>query len=207
MEGRVVRLEVADPSHAEALFAAYATEKDARNWTYLPWGPFRSAREVAAAITSIQARDDWLCYAIVERAGEHPVGLASYLRIDPANGSIEVGGLSYSPLLQRTPASTEAMYLMMRRAFDELGYRRYEWKCNALNAPSVAAARRLGFTYEGTFRQAQVVKGRSRDTAWFSLLDSEWPRIKQALEAWLDPRNFRADGQQVRSLAQLMSER
>lgn len=201
MQGRLVRLEVADAdTHAGPLFDAYATEKDTRNWTYLPWGPFDSAEAVGATITALNAMPDWLCHAIIDLASGKPIGLASYLRIDPANGSIEVGGLSYSPLLQRTPASTEAMYLMMARAFDELGYRRYEWKCNALNAPSVAAALRLGFRYEGTFRQAQITKGRSRDNSWFSIIDSEWPKVRDALVAWLDPGNFGADGRQKRRL-------
>lgn len=202
--GRLCRLEPLQTSHAPALFEAYATEEDARNWTYLPWGPFESPEALAAWIETMTNLPAWLYYAIVDLATERPVGAAAYLRIDPANGSIEVGGLSYSPLLQRTPVSTEAMYLMMRRAFDDLGYRRYEWKCNALNAPSVAAANRLGFRYEGTFRQMQVVKGRNRDTAWLSILDSEWPAIKAALEAWLEPGNFDAEGRQRRALGEFM---
>ncbi|HET9948325.1 MAG TPA: GNAT family protein, partial [Longimicrobiales bacterium] len=129
-----------------------------------------------------------------------PAGLASYLRIAPEHGSIEVGHVHFGPALRRTPAATEAMYLMMRRAFDELGYRRYEWKCDALNAPSRRAAERLGFTYEGTFRQHIVYKGRNRDTAWYSILDAEWPRVRSALEAWLDPSNFDAEGRQRRRL-------
>jgi RimJ/RimL family protein N-acetyltransferase len=123
------------------------------------------------------------------------------MRIDPAMGVIEVGNIAYSPSLQRTPAATEAMYLMMRRVFDELGYRRYEWKCDSLNAPSRAAAERLGFRYEGLFRQALVYKGRNRDTAWYSIIDKEWPARKAAFEAWLDPANFDRDGRQRRPLA------
>ncbi|MGD8870595.1 MAG: GNAT family protein, partial [Gemmatimonadota bacterium] len=129
------------------------------------------------------------------------VGVASYLRIDPAVGSIEVGHIHYSPLLQRTRAATEAMYLMARRVFDELGYRRYEWKCDDLNAPSRAAAERLGFTYEGTFRKHRIYKGRNRDTAWYSITDSEWPAIRQAMEAWLDPSNFDESAKQRTRLA------
>ena len=132
-----------------------------------------------------------------------PVGVASYLRIDPAMGSIEVGHLSYSPALQRSAVATEAMYLMMRRAFDELGYRRYEWKCDSLNAPSRRAAERLGFRYEGTFRQMMVIKQRSRDTAWYSILDSEWPALRTAFERWLDPANFDASGAQRARLEEL----
>jgi RimJ/RimL family protein N-acetyltransferase len=126
--------------------------------------------------------------------------VAAYLRIDPANGVIEVGHINYSPRLQRTAAATEAMYLMMRRVFDELGYRRYEWKCDDLNAPSRAAAKRLGFTFEGVFRQAIVYKERNRDTAWFSMLDSEWPSRKREFERWLDPANFDAAGHQKTKL-------
>ncbi len=145
--------------------------------------------------------DDPLVHAIVERCSGRAVGVASLMRIDPAAGVIEVGGINYAPPLQRTPAATEAMYLMMRRVFDELGYRRYEWKCDALNAPSRAAAQRLGFRYEGMFRQATVTKMRNRDTCWFSILDSEWPPLKMAFEHWLDSGNFDADGQQRHSLA------
>ncbi len=133
------------------------------------------------------------------------IGVASYLRIDPPNGSVEVGHLSYAPALQRTVAATEAMYLMMRRAFEELGYRRYEWKCDSRNAPSRRAAERLGFGYEGTFRQALVMKGRNRDTAWFSIIDSEWPRVRAAFEQWLDPANFDGRGRQLQSLRQMRS--
>jgi RimJ/RimL family protein N-acetyltransferase len=131
------------------------------------------------------------------------VGVASYLNINPTAGSIEVGGIAYSPALQHKPAGSEAMYLMMRRVFDELGYRRYEWKCNAMNAPSRAAAERYGFRFEGIFRQADVVKGRNRDTAWFSIIDSEWPGIKAAFERWLDPANFDGDGLQRMRLSAL----
>ena len=134
---------------------------------------------------------------------QRPVGVASYLRIEPAMGAIEVGHLSYAPALQRSAAATEAMYLMMRRAFDELGYRRYEWKCDSLNAPSRRAAERLGFRYEGTFRQMMVIKQRSRDTAWYSILDSEWPALRTAFERWLDPANFDASGAQRARLEDL----
>jgi RimJ/RimL family protein N-acetyltransferase len=134
--------------------------------------------------------------AIVELASDRPAGVASYLRIDPAMGSIEVGAILYSPALQRSPAATEAMYLMARHVFEELGYRRYEWKCDSLNQASRRAAERLGFRYEGTFRQAWVVKGRNRDTAWYSIIDSEWPALRNAFERWLDPSNFDAAGKQ-----------
>jgi RimJ/RimL family protein N-acetyltransferase len=133
-------------------------------------------------------------------SNDTPVGMASFLRIDPAAGAIEVGHIHFSPLLQRSPQSTETMFLMMRRVFDELGYRRYEWKCDALNAPSCRAAERLGFTFEGIFRQATHYKGRNRDTAWYSILDSEWPRIRSAFEDWLSPDNFDQTGQQRQPL-------
>ena len=144
--------------------------------------------------------NDPLFYAILDQATNRAVGVAGYLRIDPRNGSIEVGHLGYSPLLQRTPAATEAMYLMMARAF-ELGYRRYEWKCDSLNEPSRAAALRLGFVFEGIFRQAVVVKGRNRDTAWFSVIDSEWPALKAAFVNWLAPDNFDEQGRQLARLS------
>jgi RimJ/RimL family protein N-acetyltransferase len=145
---------------------------------------------------------DPLFYAIVDLAKGEAVGVASYLRINPSIGSIEVGHINYSPLLQRTPAATEAMYLMMARAFD-LGYRRYEWKCNALNAPSRAAARRLGLSFEGVFRQATIVKGRNRDTAWYAAIDHEWPAIKGAFLQWLSPSNFDERGKQRSRLSVL----
>jgi len=161
---------------------------------------------MAGWIRSVENSEDPLFFAIIELAKERAVGWASYLRIDPAMGCIEVGHLAYSPLLQRTPAATEAMYLMMRRAFDELGYRRYEWKCNALNAPSWNAAERLGFLHEGIFRQGVVQNGRNRDQAWFSIIDREWPGVRWALEHWLDPSNFDQRGSQWRRLAEFMAE-
>src|SRR6185295_15481075 len=224
MEGRTCRVEPLDVArHAAVLHAANLLDADGRNWTYLPYGPFATLDEYTAWVTSIARKDDPQFHAIVvtgsengvrplfpvecEKKGSDPVfpvavGVASYLRIDPAAGSIEVGHINYSPRLQRTVASTEAMYLMMRRAF-ELGYRRYEWKCNALNAPSRAAAQRLGFSYEGVFRQATVVKGRNRDTAWYAMIDREWPAIDRAFQRWLDPSNFDAEGRQRTSLADL----
>jgi RimJ/RimL family protein N-acetyltransferase len=205
MEGRLCRLEALDADrHADALHAAHAEDREGRNWTYLPYGPFRDAAAYADRVRTFQSGDDPVFYAIVERGRDRPVGVASYLRIDAAMGTIEVGHLSFAPALQRTATATEAMYLMMRRAFDELGYRRYEWKCDSLNAPSRAAAERLGFLYEGIFRQAVVMKGRNRDTAWFSIIDSEWPAIRSAFEQWLDPSNFDAGGGQHRALGDFM---
>jgi RimJ/RimL family protein N-acetyltransferase len=207
MQGRLCRLEPLDVAqHAAALHEAHAADREGRNWTYLPYGPFASASDYARWVEWAAAQEDPQFFAIVDGATGRPVGAASYLRIEPAMGVIEVGHLAFSPALQRKPAATEAMYLMMRRVFDELGYRRYEWKCDALNAPSRRAAERLGFSYEGTFRQAVVIKGRNRDTAWFSILDREWPALKQAFERWLDPANFDAAGAQRRRLGELMAE-
>jgi len=207
MQGRFCQLAPLDPSaHASALFEAHALDRAGRNWTYLPYGPFSSAAEYTRWIEWAAAQPDPQFFAILDAASARPVGVASYLRIEPGMGVIEVGHLSFSPALQRRPAATEAMYLMMRRVFEELGYRRYEWKCDALNAPSRRAAERLGFTYEGTFRQAWVVKGRNRDTAWFSIIDAEWPALRAAFESWLAPANFDADGRQQRSLGELQAE-
>ncbi len=206
MHGRLCRLESLDAAkHAAALHAAYAADRDGRNWTYLPYGPFASEVAYTAWVETVQSRDDPVFYAIIDLAKQQPIGVASYLRIDPAMGVIEVGHLSFAPALQRTPLSTEAMFLMMRRAFDELGYRRYEWKCDSLNAPSVAAAKRLGFRFEGTFRQAIVMKGRNRDTTWLSIIDGEWPARRGAFERWLDPANFDASGAQRRRLEDFAS--
>ena len=148
--------------------------------------------------------DDPCFFSVIDLASGRAVGVASYLRIDPANGVIEVGHIHFSPLMQGKPISTEAMYLMMRQVFDVLGYRRYEWKCDALNEPSCAAARRLGFLFEGTFRQATMYKGRNRDTAWFAILDREWPLAREAFEAWLAPDNFDEEGVQLERLPVLM---
>lgn len=203
LTGRWCRLEPLDPGrHAEPLFTAYASDADARHWTYLPYGPFPDLAAYRAWMEAIAGGDDPLFFAIVDGVSGQPVGVASYLRIDPAAGSIEVGHLRFSALLQRTPAATEAMVLMMRHAF-ALGYRRYEWKCDALNAPSRAAALRLGLSFEGVFRQAVVIKGRNRDTAWFAATDRDWPALSAAFDRWLDPANFDADGRQGASLSAL----
>jgi RimJ/RimL family protein N-acetyltransferase len=206
LQGRVCRLRPLDAErHAAALHAAYAEDGEGRLWTYLPYGPFASAADYAAWVASVKAQDDPVFFAIEELAAGRPLGVSSYLRIDPPNGVIEVGHLCFAPALQASTAATEAMVLMMRRAFDELGYRRTEWKCDALNAPSRAAALRLGFVYEGTFRQAVVMKGRSRDNAWFSITDREWPALRSAFEAWLLPSNFDAGGRQKRRLGELVA--
>jgi RimJ/RimL family protein N-acetyltransferase len=202
MEGRFCRVEPLDPArHAADLFAANGTDAEGRLWTYLPYGPFATLEDYRAWMEQTCLGDDPLFHAIVDLQSGRALGVASYLRITPAQGVIEVGHINYSPALQRTPAATEAMYLMMARVFDELGYRRYEWKCNALNEGSRRAALRLGFSFEGIFRQAVVTKGRNRDSAWFSILDSEWPAAKAAFQSWLDPANFDAEGRQKRSLS------
>jgi RimJ/RimL family protein N-acetyltransferase len=202
MVGHFCTVEPADPArHAAELHAAYLLDKEGRNWTYLPYGPFPRFEDYRTWLEGACAGNDPLVHAIIERRTERAVGVAGLMRIDPAAGVIEVGGINYAPPLQRTPAATEAMYLMMRRVFNELGYRRYEWKCDSWNLPSRAAAQRLGFTYEGLFRQAMVVRGRNRDTMYFAIVDKDWPRLKTAFERWLDPANFTADGRQKQSLA------
>lgn len=205
MEGRFCRLEPIDPArHAAALFEANRLDEEGRMWTYLSYGPFATLSDYRAWLEANCCGADPLFFAIVVQG--RPVGIASYSHINPAAGSVEVGHLAYSPLLARTPAATEAMFLMMRLAF-ELGYRRYEWKCNSLNAASRAAAQRLGFAYEGTFRQTDVHKGRNRDTAWFSIIDKEWPALRGAFERWLSAGNFDADGRQKRRLSELTARR
>jgi RimJ/RimL family protein N-acetyltransferase len=201
LEGRFCRIEPLDVEcHARQLHDANSLDPDGRMWTYLFSGPFTSFDEYRAWLEPRPASEDPLFFAFVDKARAQAVGTGAYLRIDPANGVIEVGHLAFSPLMQRTPVATEAMYLMMKQAF-ELGYRRYEWKCDSLNAGSRRAAERLGFTFEGIFRQAIVYKGRNRDTAWFSIIDQEWPALDAALRAWLDPDNFDAEGLQRQSLA------
>jgi RimJ/RimL family protein N-acetyltransferase len=202
--GRLIRLEPLQAErHAAGLHAANSLAPDDRSWTYLPIGPFPTVESLHRWIQSESAASDPLYFAIVDNATERPVGMSAYLRIMPASGSIEVGCLHFSPLLAAATGATEAMYLMMKRAFG-LGYRRYEWKCDSLNAPSRAAARRLGFTYEGTFRQATVYKGRTRDTAWFSIVDDEWTRLREIFERWLDPANFDDEGRQRTRLSELI---
>jgi RimJ/RimL family protein N-acetyltransferase len=201
LEGRYCRVEPLDVARRAAeLHAANSEDPTGRMWTYLMYGPHRTLADYVAWLEPRQASADPLFFVIVDAATGRGVGLASWLRIEPDHGTVEVGHLQYSPRLQRTPAATEAMYLMMKQAFD-LGYRRYEWKCDSLNAGSRRAAERLGFRYEGTFRQAVVYKGRSRDSAWYSVIDAEWPTRAAAFERWLDPANFDDQGAQRRTLA------
>ena len=205
MAGRYCRVEPIDPDrHAAQLHGANMHDPSGRAFTYLFAGPFESFDAYLQWMTSTCLGEDPLFHAIVDNATGKAVGVASYLRIDVKNGVIEVGHINYSPLLQRTRAATEAMYLMMKRAF-ELGYRRYEWKCDSLNAPSRAAAQRLGFSFEGIFRQAVTYKRRNRDTAWYAMIDSEWPELDRAFTRWLDPGNFDAQGRQRLRLSDLTS--
>lgn len=203
MEGRFCRLERLDPDvHASPLYSANALDAEGRMWTYLSYGPFATIESYRAWIDNTCRGGDPLFYAIVDRKTDKAAGVASYTRIDPRNGSIEVGHVAYSPSLQRTAAATEAIYLMMEKAFS-LGYRRFEWKCNALNAPSRAAAQRLGLSFEGVFRQAAISKGRNRDTAWFAAIDTEWPALRDAFLRWLSPDNFDEQGKQKLRLSAL----
>jgi RimJ/RimL family protein N-acetyltransferase len=205
IEGRLCRLEPVDADrHAPGLFAAFSKDRDAHNWTYLPYGPFDSEDELRDWVETTCSGDDPCFYSVIDLANGRAVGVASYLRIEPSIGVIEVGHIHFSPLMQGRPVSTEAMYLMMRQVFEVLGYRRYEWKCDSLNQPSCAAATRLGFLFEGIFRQATIYKKRNRDTSWYSIVDREWPAARKAFETWLDPENFDSDGNQRQRLSDLM---
>lgn len=202
LSGRYCVLERLDPErHADDLFAAYAAAVDDRDWTYLPIGPFTARDAYRDWVEQAAGSDDPRHYAVVDRATGRSLGTLALMRHDPDHGVIEVGYVIFSPALQRTRASTEAQYLLMRYVFDDLGYRRYEWKCDSLNVPSRRSAERLGFAFEGTFRQAVVTKGRNRDTSWYSIIDREWPGIRAAFESWLDPGNFDAEGGQLTALA------
>lgn len=204
LKGQYCIVEPLHPeAHAADLYKAYLQDKEHRVWTYLSYGPFYTFEDYRAWLEADCTGDDPLFHAVVDLKTMQAMGVASYLNINPSVGVVEVGHINYAPQLQKTCAATEAMFLMMRRVFDGLGYRRYEWKCNSLNAPSRAAAQRLGFRFEGIFRQADVVKGGNRDTAWFSIIDREWPALKAAFERWLEPANFAADGGQRTLLSAL----
>ena len=204
LDGRFAKLVHVDPQiHSRALFDAFSLDTEGRNWTYLPIDPITEFEPFCAWMDQIAESKDPFFFTIIEKKTERPVGIASFLRIDPQMGSIEVGYIHFSLLMQKTPIATDAMFLMMRHAFEDLGYRRYEWKCDSLNTPSRRAAERLGFTYEGTFRQAVHYKGRNRDTAWFSIIDSEWSLRKKAFETWLSADNFQSSGQQIKTLHSL----
>ena len=201
LQGHYIRLEPLDAdSHAAQLHRAFSGHDNL--WDFMPYGPFSSASAYHRWVKDQMGRDDPMFFALIDTASGHALGVASFLRITPEAGSIEVGHICLSPALQRTPAATEAMIVMMDWAFGA-GYRRYEWKCNALNLPSRRAAQRLGFSYEGIFRNHMVIKGRNRDSAWFSVIDSEWPALHEAYSAWLSPRNFGPDGRQRERLSDL----
>ncbi|MGO8800848.1 MAG: GNAT family N-acetyltransferase [Roseiarcus sp.] len=204
LSGRAVTLVPLDAdAHADALFeGANGGDKD-RVWTYLFDGPYADRALFRANIAAKAKSQDPLFFAIVDNASGRAVGYQTFLRIEPQHRAIEVGNVLYTPAMQRTIGATEAQYLFAAHVFDELGYRRYEWKCNDLNEPSKRAALRLGFTFEGVFRQHMIVKGRNRDTAWFSMLDSEWPSRRAAFEQWLAPENFDASGRQKIALSAL----
>ncbi len=204
MEGTRLRVEPIDPAqHAADLFEANRLDQSGEGWTYLVYGPFQDQAEYRAWMEATCLGNDPMFWAYVDIATGKAVGLGSYLRIAPKDGVIEVGHIRFSPKLQRTAHATEAMYLKMKNVFD-LGYRRYEWKCDALNAPSCRAAVRYGFKFEGIFRQATHYRGRNRDTAWFAIIDTEWPGIRAAHEAWLDPANFDEQSGQRRPLSDFM---
>ncbi len=200
-EGRYVRLEPLDPlKHTDDLYAASHGDDKHVIWQYLFEPPFADYAAFKAHIERKAASEDPLFYAIIDKASGKAVGYETLMRIDPAHRVIEVGNIMYGTPLQKTPGATEAQYLLMRYVFETLGYRRYEWKCNSLNAPSRRAADRFGFTFEGIFRQHMMVRGRNRDTAWYSILDTEWSKQKHAFEAWLDPNNFNSQGRQIKRL-------
>jgi RimJ/RimL family protein N-acetyltransferase len=197
IEGDRVRLEPLDPArHAADLFAA--AQGDEALWNHLPYGPFADREAFAEHLRGQAAAEDPLFFAVIVDGAA--VGVVTFMRIEPAHGCIEIGHIWFGAPLQRTPAATETVYLLAREAFDRLGNRRFEWKCDAANARSRRAAERFGFTFEGVFRQHMIVKGRNRDTAWYSILDREWPAVRAGFERWLDPANFDADGRQKRSL-------
>lgn len=197
LEGRHVRIVPFDlAAHGREIFEASSGAENDGLWAYMGHGPFADFATFSATYAEAAKKDDPLLFAILDKKTGRAVGHATYLRIAPQDRAIEVGNILYTPLMQRTIGATEAMYLMARHAFEDLGYRRYEWKCNDLNAPSRRAAQRYGFHFEGIFRQHMIIKGRNRDTAWFAMLDSDWPRVKAAFEAWLDPSNFDTDGRQ-----------
>ena len=204
-EGRLSRIEPIDINrHAQDLFHAYALDNRDKMWTYMTYGPFNTVQSIEQWLEQALQIQDPQFYVLIEKSSGKAVGLASYMRIKPEHGVIEVGGISFSPYLQRTPIATETMYLMMKRAFEQLNYRRYEWKCDALNAASCKAAQRFGFSFDGIFKKHIIYKNRNRDTAWYSILDDQWPTLKAAYEQWLTPENFDDNGQQRQRLGDLI---
>ncbi|MGC2192553.1 MAG: GNAT family protein [Candidatus Dormiibacterota bacterium] len=207
VRGRYVELAPLDSAkHGAALWEAVLDPANDRLWRYLPDGPFADRAAFDANLKILCSSDSPLFFAILDGDSKRALGWASLMRIKPQHRSVEVGYILFTPSLQRSRGATEAMYLLARHVFEDLGYRRYEWKCDSLNGPSRRAALRLGFTFEGIFRQHMVIKGRSRDTAWFSILDGEWPARKSRLEKWLEPSNFDAQGEQKLPLSGLPIE-
>ena len=205
--GRYCRIERVDVErHAEDLYDAYRLAADSRDWTYLSVGPFDSLAAYREHLTRAATSADPLHHTVIDTATGKAVGTLALMRIDRPNGVIEVGHVTYSPRLKRTRIATEAMFLLMREVFETLGYRRFEWKCDSLNGPSRSAALRYGFSFEGIFRQALVYRGRNRDTAWFSIIDGEWPALRESYTRWLDAGNFDSQGQQVERLADLIAK-
>lgn len=201
MPGRLVRLVGLNPEqHGADLWTAFGGAGNPSLWDYIADGPFADEAAFRDGLARIASRPDWTAFAMIDQASGRALGMASYMRVDADNGSAEVGCIVLGDGLRRRPGASEAMLLMGERIFERLGYRRYEWKCDARNHPSRRAAERLGFVYEGTFRNHMVVKGRNRDTAWFSITAAEWPAVRAALGRWLEPGNFDADGRQRRPL-------
>lgn len=202
--GEFCKLEpISIDKHANKLFENLLLDNNGESWTYLPYGPFNNLTDFISWLKETMSDKDTLLYAVIDVKTTQPIGITGYLRINHEHGSIEVGHLHYSKLLKKSLAATEAMYLMMNNAFDNLNYRRYEWKCNALNLASRNSALRLGFQFEGIFRQSNVFKNRNRDTAWFSIIDSEWPEIREKFKRWLSPSNFDSEGSQRSSLREI----
>lgn len=207
LQGTFCRLEpLVAERHAHDLYMAYSQAPDGRDWTYLSVGPFDDLAAYLLHAKHLEHSADQKHYAVIDMTLGRAVGTLALIRADPRGGAIEVGYVTFSPLLKQKPASTEAQFLLMQYVFEGLGYRRYEWKCDSLNAPSRKAAERLGFIFEGIFRQATVYKQRSRDTAWLAITDKEWPRLKRAFLAWLAPKNFDERGKQHKSLAEIRNE-
>ena len=202
IEGRYTRLEKLKESHKEALYAVYGPDTPAQMWTYLAGSSVVNEVEWDELFERLLRDSSKFYYVILDKNTQKALGTFALMRLDTANRVVEIGSVTYLPELQRTRIATEAQYLMARYVFEEMGYRRYEWKCDALNEPSKCAAKRLGFTYEGRFRQAVVYKGRTRDTDWYSMIDQEWPKLKKRFEKWLLPENFNEEGVQYRSLSQ-----
>lgn len=207
LEGRHIRVRPLDAdADADALFAeSHPPAGDPGTWTYMSGGPYADAAAYRAALADAERSEDPLFFTLERLPDERPVGIASYLRITPEHGVIEIGHIWFGASLRRSTAATEAIYLLATHAFDELGYRRLEWKCDALNQASRTAAERFGFRFEGVFRHHMVVKGRNRDTAWYAITDEEWPALREAFTGWLSPQNFDEAGRQRRRLADLIA--